>query len=211
LEQQKENCCSRCITTIKPNIENQPVILGANNTDLCIRVYDLKGNIIDNADVNVRWKKLNFNKKTQSYLDKKSNQKGLLKVAYNGFTAYYDLVMNNKRQSGQAEGLIKSYKPLMAQLAFPGFLVQNDTCYAIGKVLNYTHDTLEVKTKFEINGKKTPNNSGLCSNSLIDTLSITATTDTLTVKYYLETKDGYFDGEKRKSAVYEHYNNPTLL
>jgi hypothetical protein len=72
-------------------IQDFDVFIFNNNTDLCIQVFDLQGNLIDNADVSVRLKKLRFNKKTQSYLDKKSNQKGLLKVTYKGFTAYYNL------------------------------------------------------------------------------------------------------------------------
>ncbi|MBE0655458.1 MAG: carboxypeptidase-like regulatory domain-containing protein, partial [Bacteroidales bacterium] len=112
------------------------------------------------------------------------------------------LAMNGKRQSGQSEGLIKSYKPLMAQLALPRFLVQSDTSYAIGKVLNYTPDSVEVETKFEINGKEMLNTSRYCNNSLIDTLSFFASTDSLELKYYLQTKDGYFDGEQRSIPVY---------
>ena len=112
------------------------------------------------------------------------------------------LAMNGKRQSGQTEGLIKSYKPLMAQLALPRFLVQYDSSYAIGKVLNYTPDSVEVEAKLEVNGKEMLNKSRFCNNSLIDTLSVAATNDSLVVKYYLKTKDGYFDGEQRDVTVF---------
>lgn len=112
------------------------------------------------------------------------------------------LAINDKRQSGQSEGLIKSYKPLLAQLAIPRFLTQSDTSYAIGKVFNYTPDSVEVETKFEVDGKETLNNSRFCKNSLIDTLSIVASTDSMILKYYLETKDGYFDGEQRDIPVF---------
>ncbi|MCJ7446711.1 MAG: hypothetical protein MUO72_03370 [Bacteroidales bacterium] len=62
-----------------------------NNTDLCIQVYDLKGNIISDADVQIRQKKLQFDYKTQLYVDKKSNRRGLLKVSHNGYTGFYNL------------------------------------------------------------------------------------------------------------------------
>jgi TonB-dependent SusC/RagA subfamily outer membrane receptor len=112
------------------------------------------------------------------------------------------LAMNGKRQSGQSEGLIKSYKPLMAQLAVPRFLVQSDTANAIGKVLNYTPDSVEVETKFEVGNKEILNTSKFCTNSLIETLSFFAVSDSIKLKYYLETKDGYFDGEKRDIPVF---------
>ena len=112
------------------------------------------------------------------------------------------LAMNDKRQSGQSQGLIKSYKPLMAQLAVPRFLVQSDTSYAIGKVLNYTPDSVMVETKFEVNGTELLNTSRFCNNSLIDTLPFSASTDSVQLKYFLETKADYFDGEQRNIPVF---------
>ena len=50
------------------------------------------------------------------------------------------LAMTGEKQSGQIEGVIKSYKPLMAQLSVPRFLVENYSALALGKVLNYTPD-----------------------------------------------------------------------
>jgi TonB-dependent SusC/RagA subfamily outer membrane receptor len=112
------------------------------------------------------------------------------------------LAMNGQKQAGQSEGVIKSYKPLMAQLALPRFLVQNDTSLVIGKVLNYSPDSVEVKTNFEVDGEKKESNLRFFSHSLIDTFSIVAHGDSMEVKYYLETTDGYFDGEKRDIPVF---------
>ena len=67
------------------------VMILKNNTDLAIQVYNLKGDLIQDADVSVRLKTIRFDNKSKTYIDKKSNQKGLLKVKYNGFTAFYDL------------------------------------------------------------------------------------------------------------------------
>ncbi len=72
-------------------IQDFDVHIMNNNTDLCIQVYDLNGNIIPDAKLKVRWKNLHYNRHTKSYIDKKSNQKGLLEVTYKGFTAYYNL------------------------------------------------------------------------------------------------------------------------
>ena len=73
------------------SVQNFDVMIAGNNTDLVIQVYDHEGNIIPDAEVKIRWKKVRFDKATQSYIDRKSNQKGLLHVTWNDFTAYYDL------------------------------------------------------------------------------------------------------------------------
>ncbi len=111
------------------------------------------------------------------------------------------LAMNGDKQSGQSKSLIKSYKPLMAQLAVPRFLVESDTTFAIGKVLNYSPDSVKVTSKFEINDVVQSANSRYCVNSIIDTLSIIAS-DSISIKYSLERADGYFDGELRKIPVF---------
>ncbi len=112
------------------------------------------------------------------------------------------LAMNNKRQAGQYEGLIKSYKPLMAQLAAPRFLVQGDSSYAIGKVLNYTPDSVKLETKIELGETELIKNSVWCSNSLIDTFLVNAINDSVNIKYSLKTEDDYFDGEQRTIPVF---------
>ena len=77
-------------------VQDFDVFILNNNTDLCVQVYDLEGNIISDARVSVGIKHLNFDKKTQSYIDRKSNRKGLLKVRCNDFTAYYNLARQYK-------------------------------------------------------------------------------------------------------------------
>lgn len=113
------------------------------------------------------------------------------------------LAMNGRKQTGQTEGSIKSYKPLMAQLAVPRFLVEADTTYAIGKVLNYTPDSISLTTKFELDGALMLKKDQVCSRSLLDTLELTASlTDSLSIKYFLEKEDGYFDGEQKYIPIY---------
>lgn len=114
------------------------------------------------------------------------------------------LAMNGHKQSGQTEGSIKSYKPLMAQLAVPRFLVEGDSAYVIGKVLNYTQDSVSLTTRFELDNKLLFEKSRYCSRSLLDTFHLIAGyTDSLSVKYFLEKDDGYFDGEQKYIPVYQ--------
>jgi len=62
-----------------------------NNTDLCVQIYSLSGDIIDDATVTVKGLTLKFDNKTRCYIDRKSNKKGLLTVSHDGKTGYYDL------------------------------------------------------------------------------------------------------------------------
>jgi TonB-dependent SusC/RagA subfamily outer membrane receptor len=114
----------------------------------------------------------------------------------------YYLAANDQKQTGQSQSSIKSYKPLMAQLAIPRFMVTGDSTYVIGKSVNYSPDTVAIKTSFSINGKELLTKNYECINSAIDTLPVVAGNDSLTVKYFLTRSDGYFDGEQKKIPVY---------
>ncbi len=112
------------------------------------------------------------------------------------------LAMNGKRQSGQLKSFVRSYKPLMAQLAVPRFMVHNDTALVIGKVLNYLSDTVEINTTFSINDVPQVATTRKCSHALIDTLPVIAAGDSVTLTYTLDNANGYFDGEQRAVKVF---------
>ena len=118
-----------------------------------------------------------------------------------GWKTYF-AAMNGKKQSGQTQAFIKSYKPLMARLSVPRFMVRGDTAYAVGKSLNYTPDSVSIKTKLQINGKEQFYRTAYCSDALVDTVAITADSDSLNLKYFLETDEGYFDGEQREIPIF---------
>lgn len=112
------------------------------------------------------------------------------------------LAMNNKKQSGQTQGSIRSFKPLMAQLAIPNFLIESDTTNIIGKTLNYIGDSIEVFRSFEVEGELVFEQQAICTNSLLDTLNLTAPQDSVLVRYTMKKEDGYFDGEEREIPVF---------
>jgi alpha-2-macroglobulin len=114
----------------------------------------------------------------------------------------YYLAMNDRRQSGQTQATIKSYKPLMAQLAVPRFLIQGDTSEIIGKTLNYSPDSVYVTTRFEVDSVEVFSKDRYCVNSILDTLAVAAGNDSLDIKYYLLKEDGFFDGEKKNIPVF---------
>lgn len=114
------------------------------------------------------------------------------------------LAINEDMQTGQVQNSIKSFKPLMTQLAIPRFLIEGDSTYAIGKSLNYTMDSIPVTTNFEINDSLIFSKEKICINSIIDSLEIVPNKiDTIEAKYFLEKTDGYFDGEEREIPVFK--------
>jgi alpha-2-macroglobulin len=115
----------------------------------------------------------------------------------------YVLAMNGRKQSGSAEGLVKSYKPLMAQLYTPRFLVEGDSSNLIGKVLNYTADSVTVNIHSLVNGIKLSDKTAGLKNAITDLIAIKAgSADSMTVRYAFDWKNGYFDGEERKIPVF---------
>jgi TonB-dependent SusC/RagA subfamily outer membrane receptor len=113
------------------------------------------------------------------------------------------LAMNENRQSGSYQSFVKAYKPVSARLYTPKFLIEGDQAKAIGKTLNYTKDTLDIRTALEVNGKQVFSKDQTSNNAKIDTLNIRAKGDTLQLTYKLQQKNSdYFDGEKRSIPVY---------
>lgn len=113
------------------------------------------------------------------------------------------LAVSDNKQTGQTSANIKSFKPLMAQVNTPRFLLQNDTAKAIGKVLNYMPDSVKVKTTFSLNGVEKEVLKREVKDAVIDSLLLVGTGDSLSIKYEIQKEDnGYYDGEKREIPVF---------
>ena len=110
--------------------------------------------------------------------------------------------MNRKLKTGTARKTIKSYKPLMAELKTPAFLVVGDSSDFAANIRNYTKSP-------EINGRVDFVNNGdtlqqdiSFSSSHLEYLPIYAPhTDSLTVSYLFTRDDGYSDGEQRSISI----------
>lgn len=130
-----------------------------------------------------------------------------------GWEAYI-LAMDKHKRIGKASSFIKSFKPLIAQLSTPQFLLQGDSVQLVGKNMNYTEDVYAAKGKFTINGNNIKETffSLPAKESLISYLAIntTANTDTLKVGYTLETTTGYTDGEEKNIPVFKTGTEETL-
>jgi alpha-2-macroglobulin len=113
----------------------------------------------------------------------------------------YAIGMGPNRQTGTSTAFTQSYKPLMAQLNLPRFMVQGDSALAIGKTVNYSGDTLQVSRQFTVQDTPHPLGTMPVADARVDSLWFTATTDSLMLAYRLD-MGSYFDGEQRKIPVF---------
>jgi uncharacterized protein YfaS (alpha-2-macroglobulin family) len=115
----------------------------------------------------------------------------------------YYLAMGMKGASGQTEGEIKSFKPIMASLAVPRFLLAGDRSNILGKALNYTQDSIRIKSTFTVNDSALYQRDGKILAARIDTFTLSPSTiDSVKVQYQILKDDGYSDGELRYIPVF---------
>ena len=116
----------------------------------------------------------------------------------------YVLAMDKKRRMGRSFKFISSYKPLMAQLNLPQFLVIGDEVEIIGKSLNYSKDQYRLQTGFSVNGQKS-NPEEIVLNpkeSFIQRFMVRATgIDSMLAAFNMNNQSGFKDGEERKIPV----------
>ncbi|GAA4101455.1 alpha-2-macroglobulin family protein [Mucilaginibacter panaciglaebae] len=114
------------------------------------------------------------------------------------------LGMSDHQQAGSIESLVKSFKPLSASLVSPVFAVRGDSFSVLGKVMNYTTDSLVLNRYFKYNGQTIANKRISMQNAHIDTFKMQANdADSLTFEYAISRDNGYFDGERRMIPLFE--------
>lgn len=111
--------------------------------------------------------------------------------------------MNSKLKTGTARKSIKSYKPLMAELKTPQFLVAGDSSYFAASIRNYTKDQeIAGRIVFASDQDTLMNKQINFANVHYDKLHVTASeTDTLSTTYFFTRDDGYSDGELRRIPI----------
>jgi len=117
----------------------------------------------------------------------------------------YVVGMDKKRRITKTSSLVKAFKPMLAQLSAPQFLVEADTAVLIGKKINYTNTALHVDVDFSVNGQLTikSNETLAANNAGISELGIAAGMgkDTLRAQFTMKATNGFTDGELRSIPV----------
>ncbi len=111
--------------------------------------------------------------------------------------------MNQKLKTGTYRQSIRSYKPLMAELSTPQFLVVGDKSRLAGTIRNYTDDrTVEGEVVFRVGQDTLMHKPVTLKGGHNDKLAVQpVTTDSLTTSYLFTRDDGYQDGEERTIPV----------
>ena len=110
--------------------------------------------------------------------------------------------MTGKRQTGSATGLIKAFRPVIAQLAAPRYFTAGDSVNLIGKIINYTSAPTAITERFIRNSDTVFAAHKTLYDAIIDTIPvITGATDSLRMEYSFVTASGLKDGEYRPIPV----------
>ncbi|HET9056667.1 MAG TPA: carboxypeptidase-like regulatory domain-containing protein [Chitinophagaceae bacterium] len=135
-----------------------------------------------------------------------TNEKGEAKFAVtypDNITSWrtFILGMDKKRRIAKTSVNIKSFKPLLAQLSVPQFLIEGDSVNFIGKKANYTTDDNLIKESFSINSRTIFEKESSIEANSADTSELmvcAVNVDTLSAKYSIYSNSGFSDGELRK-------------
>ncbi len=111
--------------------------------------------------------------------------------------------MNRRLQTGTWRRSIRSYKPLMAELRMPQFLVAGDTSRFAANIRNYTSDaSIEGDELFVLNADTLMRRPVEFTSSHSGRMEVAAPeADSLTAAYLFTRTDGYTDGERRSIAI----------
>jgi len=111
--------------------------------------------------------------------------------------------MTGKRQAGSATGVIKAFRPVIAQLAAPRYLVEGDSVNLIGKIINYTPSPVNLTERFILNADSVFARERTFNDAVIDTIPVSSgLNDSLRMEFSFTTANGLKDGEYRAVPVY---------
>lgn len=114
--------------------------------------------------------------------------------------------------SGRAtyhSGNIKSYKPLLARLSTPRFLVEGDSTNLIGQAINYLPDSVKIQTQFVLGSDTLEIKDNWLNDVFIDSLALTAGTDSILTSFIL-TSPQMKDGERRSIPSFRRGISETI-
>ncbi|MEO0405103.1 MAG: alpha-2-macroglobulin family protein, partial [Bacteroidota bacterium] len=97
----------------------------------------------------------------------------------------YFLAAHRNKSTGQTKKEVRSFKPVMGTLSLPRFLVVGDSTQILGRALNYSPDTLQLSTTFELDEQIIKNKVTVAKAHLDSAMISPATLDSLTLKYFI--------------------------
>ena len=116
----------------------------------------------------------------------------------------FAVAINGSRQAGAASGIIKAFRPVIAQLASPKYFTVGDSVNLIGKIINYTSKPASLSERFICNGDTLISRQRILNDAIIDTMPVMAgKSDSLRLEFSFTSGTGLKDGEYRPIPVNE--------
>ncbi len=108
-----------------------------------------------------------------------------------------------RKKSGQLKTITKAYKPIVARLRAPQFLIQNDVSTLFGEVANYSGSEIDISRAFTVDGQTTSLVSTKVGEGHLDSLRLHSTRlDSVMMSYSLKSKV-LSDGEQMTIPILE--------
>ncbi|MBE0667663.1 MAG: hypothetical protein IH593_08310, partial [Bacteroidales bacterium] len=116
----------------------------------------------------------------------------------------FAIAINGRRQAGATSGIIKAFRPVIAQLASPKYFTVGDSVNLIGKIINYGTAPTTLSERFICNADTLMNRQRILNDAIIDTINVIAgESDSLRLEFSFTSETGLKDGEYRPIPVYE--------
>lgn len=111
------------------------------------------------------------------------------------------IALASRKRSAQVTSKLKSFKPLLAQLALPRFLIEGDSSWVVGKINNYGPDTLNIQRAILVNNKIVKQETLQLTSFLGDSIPLhSVASDSMKITYKINHKN-YEDGEQRSIPI----------
>ncbi|TFH48005.1 MAG: hypothetical protein E4G92_04285, partial [Bacteroidia bacterium] len=116
----------------------------------------------------------------------------------------FAIAINGRRQAGATSGIIKAFRPVIAQLASPKYFTVGDSVNLIGKIINYGTAPTTLSERFICNADTLMNRQRILNDAIIDTINVIAReSDSLRFEFSFISETGLKDGEYRPIPVNE--------
>jgi TonB-dependent SusC/RagA subfamily outer membrane receptor len=111
--------------------------------------------------------------------------------------------MDKKKRITKTSTMVKAFKPLLAQLSAPQFLVEGDSSVFTGKLMNYTGEPATAAVTTTIGQHSTTRQVTMPGKEsvLVPIAVQPVNNDTLSVTFSMDAANGFKDGELRKIPV----------
>lgn len=112
------------------------------------------------------------------------------------------VVVSPKLNIANAEASIKAFKPAMAVLSLPRFMVEGDSVWVRGRVTSYMDQKQHVSRSFKIADKSVAFADSLMGKLLVDsTLVVAPSADSLSIEYTASVANSISDRERRTIPI----------